>query len=302
MSEHDGSPRNALTVDVEDYFQVLAMAPYVPREQWGRWGLRVEASLERLLELCEEAGARATFFTLGWIAERCPQAVRRIAEAGHELASHGYGHERVGAIGPAAFREDIHRAKGLLEDTAGVEVLGYRAPGFSMGPHTPWAPRLLRAAGHRYSSSVYPIRHDHYGAPRAPRHPHRLGGAQGVLEIPPATVRLAGRNWPAAGGGYFRLLPYAASRLALRRINRREGRAAVFYIHPWELDPGQPRIPGVDLKTRLRHYLNLGRTEGRLRRLLHELPWGRIDHVFAAELAAGQEPVAPARLPLPEAA
>ncbi len=302
MSERDGAPRNALTVDVEDYFQVLAMAPYVPREQWGQWALRIETNLERLLALCEEAGVRATFFTLGWVAERCPQAVRRIAEAGHELASHGYGHERVGAIGPAAFREDVRRAKGLLEDTAGVEVLGYRAPGFSMGPHTPWAARILREAGHRYSSSVYPIRHDHYGAPRAPRCPHRLGGAGGVLEIPPATVRLAGRNWPAAGGGYFRLLPYAASRLALERINRREGRPAVFYIHPWELDPEQPRIPGVDLKTRFRHYLNLRRTEGRLRRLLRELPWGRMDDVFAAELAAGEDSAAPARLPLPQAA
>ena len=280
---------HALTVDVEDYYQVLAMAPYIDRSAWERWPRRVGESTERLLAVLADAGVKATFFTLGWVAEREPALVRRIVEQGHELASHGYGHERVHELGPAAFREDVVRAKGQLEAIGGVPIRGYRAPAFSIGPRTPWAYETLRATGHLYSSSVYPVRHDHYGAPEAPRCAHRADWAGGMLELPPATLRIAGRNWPLGGGGYFRLLPYALSRAALRRLERHEGRPAVFYIHPWELDPGQPRVQGIDLRTRFRHYLNLHRTEGRLARLLRDLRWDRADRVFAAELAGAEQ-------------
>ncbi|MBK5943838.1 XrtA system polysaccharide deacetylase [Halorhodospira halophila] len=291
---------NALTVDVEDYFQVLAMAPYVRRDQWDRWPCRVEASMDRLLQLCADHRVYGTFFTLGWVAERYPHIVRRIVAAGHELASHGYGHERVWEMGPRAFREDLLRARQLLEDIGGVAVTGYRAPAFSIGPRTPWAREILLETGHTYSSSVYPIRHDHYGEPDAPRQAHWPDGPGGLLEIPPATLRVFGRHLPAGGGGYFRLLPYRASRGALRWISQVEGQPAVFYIHPWELDAEQPRIPGIDLRTRFRHYLNLGRTEERLRCLFRDLSWDRMDRVFAAELAgsrdwpAGQEVAAQA--------
>ncbi|MFP4647899.1 MAG: XrtA system polysaccharide deacetylase [Halorhodospira sp.] len=285
MDERGVVHSNALTVDVEDYFQVLAMAPYVRRDEWDRWPQRIEASMDRLLQLCAEHRVHGTFFTLGWVAERYPQVVRRIVAAGHELANHGYGHERVWEIGPHAFREDLLRAKGLLEDIGGVRVIGYRAPAFSIGPRSPWARELLQETGHRYSSSVYPIRHDHYGAPEAPRHAHRPEGSDGLLELPPATLRLFGRNLPAGGGGYFRLLPYRASWAALYWFEKAEKQPAVFYIHPWELDPEQPRIPGVDRRTRFRHYVNLHRTEQRLDRLLKDLRWDRIDRVFASELA-----------------
>ncbi|MCG5540184.1 MULTISPECIES: XrtA system polysaccharide deacetylase [unclassified Halorhodospira] len=276
---------NALTVDVEEYFQVLAMAPYVPRARWETSPSRLAWALERVLGLCAEVGVQGTFFTLGWVAERHPDLVRRIVAEGHEVASHGYGHQRVGDMTPRAFRRDVHYARVLLEDIVGEAVIGYRAPAFSLGRHTPWAVPILAETGHRYSSSVYPVRHDHYGDPDAPRWPYRSGEEQPLLEVPLTTLRLFGRNWPVAGGGYFRLLPYAASRAALGRVNATEGKPAVFYIHPWELDPGQPRIPGVGGRTRFRHYLNLHRTENRLRRLLCEFRWGRMDQVFARELA-----------------
>lgn len=280
---------NALTIDVEDYFQVLAMAPYVARSEWeGGYPHRVEANIDKLLALLDEFGVRATFFVLGWVAERYPAAIRRIAAGGHELANHGYGHERVVDIGPHSLREDVSRAKGVLEDIAAQPVIGYRAPAFSIGPHTPWAFEILQETGHRYSSSVYPVHHDHYGTPSAPRFAHRTEWSQGMLEVPPATLRLGGRNWPVAGGGYFRLLPYSLSRLALQLINQGDNRSAVFYIHPWEVDPGQPRIPGINLKTRFRHYLNLQRTAPRLRRLLQDFRWARMDEVFATEIAASE--------------
>ncbi|ABI55498.1 XrtA system polysaccharide deacetylase [Alkalilimnicola ehrlichii MLHE-1] len=284
---------NALTVDVEDYFQVSALAPHIPRESWSHRACRVERNLDRILALFERRDARATFFTLGWIAERYPAAVRRIVECGHELASHGYGHERVSDLGPAQFHADITRAKALLEDIGGVAVKGYRAPSFSIGRSNLWALEVLAETGHRYSSSIYPVRHDHYGMPEAPRHPHRPTGRGGILELPPATLALAGRNLPAAGGGYFRLLPYAASRGALNRINRVEGQPAVFYFHPWEIDPGQPRIPGIGLKTRFRHYLNLHRMEARLERLLHDFRWDRMDQVYASALAGEPQQATP---------
>ncbi|WP_018863404.1 XrtA system polysaccharide deacetylase [Thioalkalivibrio sp. ARh3] len=285
---------NALTVDVEDYFQVSALAPHIPRHCWESQECRVEYNLERILALFDHHQVRATFFTLGWIAERYPQAIRRIVDAGHEMASHGYGHQRVTELGPQAFRADIIRAKSILEDIAGVPVRGYRAPSFSIGEDNLWALDVLAETGHTYSSSIYPVQHDHYGTPTAPRHPHRPRGPGGVLELPPATLRVAGRNLPAAGGGYFRLLPYAFSRQALRRINTRDGLSGVFYFHPWEIDPGQPRIPGVSARTRFRHYLNLGRTEGRLQRLLQDFRWGRMDEVFGHLLASpARSPVSP---------
>ncbi|MFO7954971.1 XrtA system polysaccharide deacetylase [Thioalkalivibrio sp.] len=275
---------HALTVDVEDYFQVSALAPQIPRDTWEARECRIERNLDRILALFDRHNARATFFTLGWIAERYPGAVRRIVDAGHELASHGYGHQRVTDLSPQEFREDVIRARGLLEDLSGVPIRGYRAPSFSIGAGNLWALEVLAETGHDYSSSIYPVRHDHYGMPDAPREAHRpLPG--GILELPPATLRMGGRNLPAAGGGYFRLLPYALSRQALRRIEHVDAMPAVFYFHPWEIDPHQPRVPGITAKSRFRHYVNLHRMEGRLDRLLQDFRWGRMDQVFAEVLA-----------------
>jgi polysaccharide deacetylase family protein (PEP-CTERM system associated) len=269
---------NALTIDVEDYFQVSAFAPYIARSDWERRECRVERNVDRILELLDDRDTAATFFTLGWIAERYPQMVRRIADEGHEVASHGYGHERASDLNRGEFRADIVRAKGVLEDLTGHEVTGYRAPSFSIGPGNLWALDTLARAGHRYSSSIYPIRHDHYGMPDAPRFAHRA--ADGLIEIPITTLRLFNRNLPSSGGGYFRLLPYSLSRWMLRQVNRVDGETAVFYFHPWEIDAGQPRIDGIDRKTRFRHYLNIHRMERRLQSLLHDFKWGRMDHLF----------------------
>lgn len=276
-----GAACNALTIDVEDYFQVSAFAPYIDRRRWDQFECRVEANVERILELLLERNVQATFFTLGWIAERYPAMVRRIVDQGHELASHGYGHHRVTDLSPAEFREDITRSKRLLEDTGSCAVQGYRAPSFSIDSTNLWALDVLAESGYRYSSSVYPIRHDHYGMPDAPRFAHRT--SSGLIEVPMTTLRMMNRNLPSSGGGYFRLLPYAASRWMIRRVNERDHRPAVLYFHPWEIDPDQPRIGGVDLKTRFRHYLNLGRTEARLRRLLADFQWGRMDKIFASD-------------------
>ena len=271
---------HALTIDVEDYFQVSAFAPYIDRAGWDARECRVERNVERILALLAEHGATATFFVLGWVAERYPQLVRRIAAQGHEVASHGYGHERASDLAPPDFDADVRRAKGVLEDLSGTAVAGYRAPSFSIGPGNWWAFDALAASGHRYSSSIYPIRHDHYGMPDAPRFAHPV--ADGLIEIPITTLRMLDRNLPSSGGGYFRLLPYAVSRWMLRRVNTVDRQPAVFYFHPWEIDPGQPRIDGIDAKTRFRHYLNLERTEGRLRSLLRDFEWGRMDRVFLA--------------------
>jgi polysaccharide deacetylase family protein (PEP-CTERM system associated) len=271
---------NALTVDVEDYFQVSALAPHIARGQWNHIPCRVERNVERILELLAEASAKATFFTLGWIAERHPQVVRRIVKAGHELASHGYGHLRIHEQTPSEFADDIRRAKTLLEHLAGTEVKGYRAPSFSIDKSTLWAFDQIAEAGYRYSSSVYPVRHDLYGMPQAPRFPYRPRGD--LLEIPVTTARMLNHNLPAGGGGYFRLLPYWLSRALIRRINRQDRQPSVFYFHPWEIDWKQPRIPGTTPKTRFRHYVNLHRTEPRLRRLLRDFHWRRMDEVFLA--------------------
>lgn len=270
---------NALTIDVEDYFQVSAFAPYIDRAEWDSRECRVERNVGRILALLDRHRVKATFFTLGWIAERHPGLVREIVANGHELASHGYAHERANQLDPAAFFDDISTAKRVLEDLSGVEVKGYRAPSFSIdASNREWACDALVRAGYRYSSSVYPVRHDHYGMPEAPRFAHRPHDA--LLEVPPTTVRAMNRNWPASGGGYFRLMPYALSRHLIERVNRHDGQPAVFYFHPWEIDPDQPRIPGIDAKTRFRHYLNLHRMERRLERLLEDFRWGRMDEIF----------------------
>lgn len=274
---------NALTIDVEDYFQVSAFAPYIARADWDRRECRVERNVDRILAMLDEHDIEATFFTLGWIAQRYPQLVRRIADEGHEVASHGYAHERASDLGREAFRADVERAKQVLEDLCGTEVAGYRAPSFSIGPGNLWALDSLARVGYRYSSSIYPIRHDHYGMPDAPRFAHQAAG--GLVEIPITTLRLFNRNFPSSGGGYFRLLPYALSRWMLRQVNAVDGEPAVFYFHPWEIDTGQPRIAGIDRKTRFRHYLNIHRMESRLQSLLGDFKWGRMDRLFLSRPA-----------------
>jgi len=271
---------NAMTCDVEDYFQVSAFAPYIARDSWPQRECRVEANMERILALFERHGVKATFFTLGWIAERYPQVVRRIVASGHELASHGYGHLRASDQNRAEFDNDIRSSKALLEDIGGVPVIGYRAPSFSIGHGNLWALDALREAGYRYSSSIYPVVHDHYGMPDAPRFAFYPQGPDGLLEVPITTVRMGSRNLPAGGGGYFRLLPYALSRWMLQRVNRDDRRSALFYFHPWEIDPGQPRPQGLDAKSRFRHYINIGRMERRLARLARDFKWDRMDQVF----------------------
>lgn len=272
------SVTNALTIDVEDYFQVSAFAAHIQRSDWDTRECRVERNVDRILEMLAEQKVHATFFTLGWIAERYPALVRRIVEGGHELASHGHGHERVSDLTEEAFFNDIQRAKFLLEDIAGTPVRGYRAPSFSIGADNLWALDTLQRAGYRYSSSIYPVRHDHYGMPDAPRFAYTP--REGLLEVPPTTMRLFNRNLPSSGGGYFRLLPYPVSRWMLQQVNRREAEPAVFYFHPWEIDPDQPRISGISLRTRFRHYVNLKHTERRLARLLQDFRWGRMDQIF----------------------
>lgn len=279
--ENVGRIVNALTIDVEDYFQVWALSPHIARARWDDMPCRVERNVERLLALLDERGARATFFTLGWIAERYPGVVRSIVAAGHELASHGYGHVRANEQSPREFRADIERAKRVLEDIGGTAVAGYRAPSFSIGQDNLWAFDAIAAAGYRYSSSVYPVRHDHYGMPDAPRFPYRL--PNGLIEVPVTTTQVLGRNLPAGGGGYFRLMPYRISRWLIRQVNERDSRPAIFYMHPWEIDPEQPRIPGVSVKTRFRHYVNLHRTESRLARLLSDFRWDTVRRAFAID-------------------
>jgi len=270
---------NAMTVDVEDYFQVAAFERCIARADWPRWPVRVEANTRRILELFARQRIHATFFVLGWVAERFPALVRDISTSGHEVASHGFGHERLTNLSRAEFREGIVRTKHLLEDLSGNQVSGYRAPSWSIGPATLWAHEELREAGYRYSSSVAPIRHDLYGMPAAPRFAFVTAGS-GLLEVPVTTVQWWGRNWPCGGGGFFRLLPYPVFRRGLRRVNRSDRRAGVFYFHPWEIDPQQPRVPGVTLKNRVRHYLNLARTAPRVERLLRDFRFDRMDRVF----------------------
>jgi polysaccharide deacetylase family protein (PEP-CTERM system associated) len=285
--QHGARITNGLSVDVEDYFQVQALASVYPRCGWDGCESRVERNTQIVLDVFDGAGVKATFFTLGWIAERHPALVRRIAEGGHEVASHGYSHVRVDSQTPEDFRQDIRKSRHILEDLSGSAVRGYRAATFSVGPNTPWAWRVLEEEGYAYSSSIYPVARDFYGVPDAPRGPYRPDGVAELVEIPISTVRLANRNWPCGGGGYFRLLPYGVSKAAIRRVNATDRTPAVFYLHPWELDPDQPRPAGAPLKSRLRHYLNLSKTRGRLQRLARDFAWDRIDRAFAV---AGSAP------------
>jgi polysaccharide deacetylase family protein (PEP-CTERM system associated) len=275
-----GTPRNAMTVDVEDYFQVSAFEPYIQRSRWDDMPCRVERNTDRILRLFADYDVKATFFTLGWIAERYPGLVGRIADEGHEVASHGWSHVRVTEQDIDAFRDDVYRTKALLEDQIGREVCGYRAASYSIGESNLWALNVLDDIGYRYSSSIFPIRHDLYGMPQAPRFAFRPHSGSSFLEIPVTTVAFGQRKFPCAGGGWFRLFPYALSRWALRRVNSRDGQPGIFYFHPWEVDPLQPRQAGLDIKTRFRHYLNLERMEGRLERLLKDFGWGRMDEIF----------------------
>ncbi|WP_292976006.1 XrtA system polysaccharide deacetylase [Nitrosomonas sp.] len=272
--------RNALTIDVEDYFQVSAFSGHIPRSSWEDLPCRVERNVDRILALLDKNQIKATFFTLGWIAERYPFMVKRIAENGHELASHGYAHHRVTELSREQFYEDVTRSKALLEDISGQPVKGYRAPSFSINGDNLWALENLEMAGYRYSSSIYPVKHDHYGMPNAPRFAFTPDNTQKLLELPVTTVSFFGRNFPAGGGGYFRLWPYVASRWFLQRVNRVDHQPAIFYFHPWEIDPDQPRQTGISFKTRFRHYLNLGRMEKRLDLLARHFSWGRMDQIF----------------------
>ncbi len=272
---------NAMSVDVEEHFQVHAFAGQIRRDDWDGHESRVERNTDRVLKVFADHGVRATFFVLGWVAERCPGLVRRIVAGGHELASHGYCHIRADTQSPEAFRADVRRTKRLLEDVGGVRVDGYRAASFSIGRRNWWAFDILAEEGHRYSSSVFPIHHDQYGVPTAPRDPFVPSpAAGGLVEIPMSTVRLFGQNLPCSGGGYFRLFPYALFEQAVRHLNRRENRPCMFYFHPWEIDPDQPRIAGAPWKSRLRHYTNLRRMEPKLRRLLGAFAWDRVDRVY----------------------
>lgn len=273
---------NALTIDVEDYFQVSAFAPYIRRDEWDQRECRVERNVDRILGLLDEHQTKATFFTLGWVAERYPALVRRIVDQGHELASHGYGHQRASDLTEAAFFDDVLRAKSLLEDIGGQPVRGYRAPSFSIGAGNLWALDTLVKAGYRYSSSIYPVKHDHYGMPDAPRFAHEV--RPGLMEVPPTTLRVFDRNLPSSGGGFFRLLPYSVSRWMLQQVNKRDAQSAIFYFHPWEIDADQPRVAGADAKARFRHYVNIDRNERKLARLLKDFRWDRMDKVFLNQL------------------
>jgi len=275
----DAPLRNALTCDVEDYFQVSAFEPLVPKARWSEMECRIPRNIDRVLQLFDDAGVKGTFFTLGWVAERYPSLVRRIAAAGHEVASHGMRHERVFALRPEEFRDDAARAQALLEDAGGVAVRGYRAPSWSFDARTPWAYSILQEIGYEYSSSLYPVAHDHYGVPHAPTTPF-YERSTGILEIPASTIRFAGKNWPAAGGGFFRLLPLKVSLWMVKRIQDAQATPMMFYFHPWEIDPNQPRMPGAGAKAKFRHYLNLEKMEPRLKVLLARFQWDRMDRVF----------------------
>jgi polysaccharide deacetylase family protein (PEP-CTERM system associated) len=271
---------NAMTVDVEDYFQVSAFESAISRDAWDKMPCRVEKNMEKILAMFGDAGIRATFFTLGWVAERYPNLVRDIVAQGHELASHGYSHVRVTQQQPAEFRADVVKTKKMLEDISGVSVRGYRAASYSIGASNLWALDELSEAGYNYSSSIYPVHHDLYGMPEAPRFAFHPCGEDGILEIPITTIRFRGKNIPCGGGGFFRLYPYIFSRWALRRVNGVDGQPGMFYFHPWEIDPDQPKQKGISMRARFRHYLNLPRMEDRLRSLLKDFSWGRMDEIF----------------------
>ncbi|MDH3276372.1 MAG: DUF3473 domain-containing protein [Gammaproteobacteria bacterium] len=275
----DGSPIHAMTCDVEDYFQVSAFNDHVSRSDWENFDCRIPQNTDLILERFAANDVKATFFTLGWVAKRHPGVVRKIAAAGHEIASHGMQHTRVWQQSAAEFKQDVQDSRRLLEDTAGVPVVGYRAASWSIDERTPWAHDVLSNAGYKYSSSIYPIKHDHFGMPDAPTEPHIAGGG-GILEIPASVASILGRNVPAAGGGYFRLYPLQFSLWLIRKFESPAGYPLVFYFHPWEMDPDQPRVSSASFKARFRHYLNLRKFEPRLQVLLEQFKWGRLDEIF----------------------
>ncbi|MEM7257439.1 MAG: XrtA system polysaccharide deacetylase [Pseudomonadota bacterium] len=276
---------NAMTVDVEDYFQVSAFEPYVSRANWKNFAGRVEENTDRILQLFDQHDVKATFFTLGWVAEHYPSLVKRIVAAGHDLASHGWDHQRVTNLSESEFAEDLKKSKSSLEDVSGSPVTGYRAPSYSFTRENSWAHKVLLEAGYQYSSSIAPIKHDLYGIPDAPRFAHRYVDEK-ILELPITTTRIFGKNYPCGGGGWFRLYPYRLSKWAIDRVNSNDREAAIFYFHPWEIDPEQPRIDNVDMRTRFRHYQNLGQMEQKITRLLGDYTWRTIPEVYASELAA----------------
>ncbi len=275
--------RNALSVDVEDWFQVGAFETVISRDDWNGLECRAERNTDAVLALFDDAQVKATFFTLGWVAERYPALMRRIVAAGHEIASHGYAHDRVFTFTPAQFAADIDRARKLIEDTSGAMVSGYRAPSFSIDERTPWAHEILAEKGYTYSSSVAPVKHDHYGWATAPRFAFRPVSGSDFLEIPVTTAQLGPKRLAAGGGGFFRLLPYQFSRWAIRQVNDDEQRPAIIYFHPWEIDPGQPRVANAPLKSKFRHYTKLDKMAGKLSRLAREFQWERLDAVAARE-------------------
>lgn len=278
-------PLNGLSVDVEDWFQVGAFERVIERKSWDFLECRVEANVDAVLALFDEADARGTFFTLGWVAQRYPKMMRRIADAGHEIASHGWDHARVFTMDAKGFAADLEKAREVLEQTSGQRVIGYRAPSFSIDARTPWAHKVLADQGYSYSSSVAPIVHDHYGWREAPRFAFRPVAGSPLLEVPVTTAEIGGRRMAAGGGGFFRLLPYAVSRWAIGRVNQRDERPALTYFHPWEIDPGQPRVPGAPLKSRVRHYTKISQMAPKLRKLLKDFRWGRMDEVVELEQA-----------------
>ncbi|WP_293614092.1 XrtA system polysaccharide deacetylase [Porticoccus sp.] len=276
---HATSIRNAMSVDVEDYYHVSAFEGCINKKQWNEMPCRIEANMERILALFEQKSIKATFFTLGCVAERYPAMVREIVDQGHELASHGWEHIRVTQQNQQAFTQDITRTRQLLEDLSGQPVIGYRAASYSICEENLWALDCLADAGYQYSSSIVPIRHDHYGIPGAPRFAFPAANNR-LLEIPVTTIPVAGRNINCGGGGWFRLFPYSFTRWAINRVNRKEHQPCIFYFHPWEIDPEQPRVPNAGSKARFRHYLNLHKVHHRLEQLADDFLWGRVDEVF----------------------
>jgi polysaccharide deacetylase family protein (PEP-CTERM system associated) len=290
---------NAMSIDVEDYFHVSVFDGIVPRSGWASMESRVVANTERLLDIFDEFGVRSTFFVLGWVAERHPSLVRRLAARGHEIASHGYAHRLIYDQTREAFRRDVSRAKRLLEDASGCKVAGYRAPSYSITPRSLWALDVLIEEGYEYDSSIFPIRHDRYGIPISARKPYAIERAAGVLtEVPGSTTRVGPLNLPVAGGGYFRLLPYGWTRWGISRVNQAERRPVVFYLHPWEIDPDQPRLPAGRLGT-FRHYRHLAETESRLRQLLTDFRFDAVDRVVASARTGQEAAPGLAALPLP---
>jgi polysaccharide deacetylase family protein (PEP-CTERM system associated) len=271
---------NAMTVDVEDYFQVSAFEPHISKQQWDVLPHRVAANTNKILDLFAAHGVKATFFTLGWVAERYPELIKRIVAEGHELACHGYQHIRVTEQTPEQFRADVIKSKTILEDIGGTAVIGYRAASYSINTSNLWALDILQQLDFAYSSSIYPVQHDLYGIPDAPRFMYQPIAGQDFKEIPISTLRLGNKNRPCGGGGFFRLYPYAISKLAFQHLNQREQQACIFYCHPWEIDPEQPRQTGLSLKTRFRHYLNLNKMEQRITHLLNDFAWDTMANVF----------------------